>query len=144
MSFPVIIREKSTSDQILVLIPVEFPFQQISVKDLIVEKVKQEVIKKNDYYQKTTISEREQRLNQNIIAIQQDNTIKTSTGNVASSLSDALPDLNEEIEKALDSFLRNGFFVLIEGEQYTELKQQILWRQQLDIVFLKLVPLVGG
>jgi hypothetical protein len=45
---------------------------------------------------------------------------------------------------AIDSFLRNGFFVMIDGKQETELDRVIVLGADLDIGFIKLTPLVGG
>ena len=45
---------------------------------------------------------------------------------------------------AIDSFLRNGFFVMVDGKQATELDSEILLGADLDVGFIKLTPLVGG
>ena len=45
---------------------------------------------------------------------------------------------------AIDSFLRNGFFVMVNGRQETELDHEIALGADLDVGFIKLTPLVGG
>lgn len=45
---------------------------------------------------------------------------------------------------ACDSFLRNGFFVLVNGRQVTELDATIELAGAVDVGFIKLTPLVGG
>jgi len=45
---------------------------------------------------------------------------------------------------ALESFMRNGFFVMVNGKQETELDREIVLTQMLDVGFIKLTPLVGG
>jgi hypothetical protein len=45
---------------------------------------------------------------------------------------------------ACESFLRNGFFVLVNGKQVTELDDTIELAGSVDIGFIKLTPLVGG
>jgi hypothetical protein len=45
---------------------------------------------------------------------------------------------------ALDSFMRNGFFVMVNGKQETELDREIVLSASLDVGFIKLTPLVGG
>ena len=45
---------------------------------------------------------------------------------------------------AIDSFLRNGFFVMVNGRQETDLAHEIALGSDLDVAFIKLTPLVGG
>ena len=45
---------------------------------------------------------------------------------------------------AIQSFLRNGFFVLVNGKQVTELDDTIELVGSIDVGFIKLTPLVGG
>ncbi len=45
---------------------------------------------------------------------------------------------------AIDSFLRNGFFVMVNGRQETDLEHEIALASDLDVGFIKLTPLVGG
>jgi len=46
--------------------------------------------------------------------------------------------------KALQGFEKNGFFVIVDGEQIEDLDQFIALREASKVRFLKLVPLVGG
>ena len=45
---------------------------------------------------------------------------------------------------AIDSFLGNGLFVLVNGRQETELDHQVTLGADLDVGFVKLTPLRGG
>lgn len=45
---------------------------------------------------------------------------------------------------ALEAFGKNGFFVLVDGRQVEELEEVIPLREDSEVRFLKLVPLVGG
>jgi hypothetical protein len=45
---------------------------------------------------------------------------------------------------AIHSFLRNGFFVMVDGKQETDLQHPILLTPDLDVAFIRLTPLVGG
>jgi hypothetical protein len=45
---------------------------------------------------------------------------------------------------AIDSFLRNRFFVMVNGRQETDLEHEIALGSDLDVGFIKLTPLVGG
>jgi hypothetical protein len=53
-------------------------------------------------------------------------------------------DWERQADIALDSFLRNGFFVMVDGRQETELDHEIVLSATLDVGFIKLTPLVGG
>jgi hypothetical protein len=55
-----------------------------------------------------------------------------------------LPDWERQFAKALTAFRGNGFLVLIDDCQITDLDQTIHLTAQSQITFLKLVPLVGG
>jgi hypothetical protein len=53
-------------------------------------------------------------------------------------------DWEKQAGVACDSFLRNGFFVLVDGRQVTELDDTIELVGSVDVGFIKLTPLVGG
>ena len=53
-------------------------------------------------------------------------------------------DWEVQFERACSSFGRNGFLVLVDGRQVTELDERIDLRSDSEIQFVKLVPLVGG
>jgi len=50
----------------------------------------------------------------------------------------------QQADAAIASFLRNGFFVMVNGVQETELDAEIQLTDELDVGFIKLTPLVGG
>jgi len=49
-----------------------------------------------------------------------------------------------QIETALSAFVKNGFIVLIDDAQVENLTQKVALRDEMEISFLKLTPLVGG
>jgi len=53
-------------------------------------------------------------------------------------------DWREQSEKAVQAFDRNGFIVLVDEIQAESLDQIIEITPETNVVFLKLVPLVGG
>ena len=53
-------------------------------------------------------------------------------------------DGEQQVYVALDAFLKNGYFVIIDDEQVTDYDQEILVSSETKISFLKLTPLVGG
>ncbi|MBB5111967.1 hypothetical protein AB0K27_06680 [Micromonospora echinospora] len=61
---------------------------------------------------------------------------------VAESGADADPE--ERTRMTLDAFGRNGFVVLVDDRQVTELDEKVRLHAGARVTFLKLVPLVGG
>ncbi|MBV8437295.1 MAG: hypothetical protein JOY95_07260 [Silvibacterium sp.] len=53
-------------------------------------------------------------------------------------------DWNAQFEKACAGFQRNGFLLIVDGSQISELDEPIELRAQSEVQFVKLVPLVGG
>jgi hypothetical protein len=53
-------------------------------------------------------------------------------------------DPEKQFERAIESFQRNGFFVLVDGLQVDELEGEIGIGSETTVTFLKLVALVGG
>ena len=53
-------------------------------------------------------------------------------------------DWQEQYQKALEAFDRNGFFVLVGDEQAESLDQQFEVKVDTEVSFVKPVPLVGG
>ena len=53
-------------------------------------------------------------------------------------------DGEQQVYVALDAFLKNGYFVIVDDEQITDYDQEILVSKDTLISFLKLTPLVGG
>jgi hypothetical protein len=53
-------------------------------------------------------------------------------------------DWQAQYDKAITAFRGNGFLVLVEDRQLTELDEGIELRAGTEVTFLKLVPLVGG
>ena len=53
-------------------------------------------------------------------------------------------DWEQQFEKAIAAFEGNGFLILIDDEQVTELVEEIVITPETRVTFLKLIPLVGG
>ena len=53
-------------------------------------------------------------------------------------------DLDVQCRRAWSSFEKNGFLVLVDGKQVTELDVRFDLHEDSEIDFIKLVPLVGG
>ena len=53
-------------------------------------------------------------------------------------------DWEEQFQRALAAYERNGFFVLVGDKQAESLDQEFEVRADAEVSFVKLVPLVGG
>jgi hypothetical protein len=53
-------------------------------------------------------------------------------------------DANEQCEKAIEAFDRNGFLLLVNDRQIESLDEPLILGDHTDVTFIKLVPLVGG
>src|SRR5215472_14990503 len=53
-------------------------------------------------------------------------------------------DWEEQYQKALEAFERNGFFVLVGDRQAESLDEEFEVKVDTEVSFVKLVPLVGG
>jgi hypothetical protein len=53
-------------------------------------------------------------------------------------------DWEKQVAKAITAFQGNGFLVLVDDRQITDLDQTLRLTAQTKIAFLKLVPLAGG
>jgi hypothetical protein len=53
-------------------------------------------------------------------------------------------DWQEQYQRALEAFERNGFFVLVGDRQSESLDEDFMVKVDTEVSFVKLVPLVGG
>ena len=53
-------------------------------------------------------------------------------------------DWEKQYASAIAAFHGNGFLVLVDDRQITELDEAVDLRPQTQVTFLKLVPLIGG
>jgi hypothetical protein len=74
--------------------------------------------------------------------VQPDGSTRTATGFRMGSLRPI--DWQRQADIAERAFGRNGFFVLVDGRQVTELEEQLALTGSTDVAFIKLTQLVGG
>lgn len=53
-------------------------------------------------------------------------------------------DWEQQFEKAIEAFERNGFILLINNQQVDDLDAFVSFQPDTTVTFLKLIPLVGG
>jgi hypothetical protein len=123
--------DRTTSDQSNQTLTLSFLSERITVETLIRNRICQEVADYNarlsgEYYGLVMPSEAEQTLNG------------------CRLLPDRKIDWQKQYERAIAAFLSNGFIILIDDQQVSELDTEITIRPDTSVTFLKLVPLVGG
>ena len=112
-------------------IKIEFDQVEIKVKDLIEQRVSQEVAK----YNNRVI----EKFNGLIQPTEKENLL-----NAISKKEFRMIDGEQQVYIALDAFQKNGFFVLVDDKQVESLEERIQLRPMMKVSFIKLVPLVGG
>jgi hypothetical protein len=108
-----------------------FPKKKITVHQLIIERVRQEVKKfdpdsKIVYHGLVMPTDSEQVLNG--VKVKRHNPI----------------DVEIQCQVALNGFKNNGFILLVDDRQVQDLNETIEITSDTSVVFLKLTPLVGG
>lgn len=125
------IKDETFSGKILHELDIEFDQEQVTVLDIITERVTTEVNAYNNklpaYYQGL---------------IEPTDAEKTLNGFKLKK--QQLIDPEKQVYVALDAFQHNGFFVLIDHKQAEQLDEIVLLKSNTSISFVKLTPLVGG
>ena len=136
MAVTVTICDETTTGHVYHERPLEFPNERITVRELIRERVYQEV---QDFNQK-----QHELVFRGLVQ-------PTDTERVLNGKSQEYRlkrhrslEWKPQFEKALDAFTHNGFFILINNQQAETLDQEFEVGHRTQISFVKLTPLVGG
>jgi len=132
MSSPtLIVRDESLSGSVQQELSLSFLTERITVRELIRERVYQEVREYNaapprDYQGLVQPTEIEKSLN--------------------NRTTPAKPSMNWEAQytKALEAFTDNKFFILVDNKQVDGLDEMVVISPTTIVSFIKLIPLVGG
>lgn len=125
------IKDETFTGNILHELDLEFDTEQVTVKDIITERVSREV----------------EQYNKKLPAffnglVEPSNAEKTLNGY---KLKDRkMIDAEKQVYVALDAFQKNAYFLLIDNIQSESLEQEVLLKHDTRISFIKLTPLVGG
>lgn len=125
------IRDETTAGDVSEPITLEFPTEQITVREIIKERVYQEV---QDY----------NRRNDGVFK-----GLVQPTGAEVALNGAKIPkarnvDWKEQVDRACDAFDKRRVLVLAGGKQTTSLDEVVTITRGVEVTFLKLVPLVGG
>lgn len=127
----ILIRDESMGGKTLHEFSLSFPKAEVTVSDIIRERVRYEVEAYNrkaqdKFFGLVRPSDAEETLN--------GYTLKKPRK----------IDADKQIKTALNAFSGNGFIMLIDDQQVESLDQKITLTPDMHISFLKLTPLVGG
>jgi hypothetical protein len=131
MSVTLTIYDETLSGEKTPRLTLDFAVQRITVRDLIRDRVYQEV---RDYNQSQP--EYFKGLVQPTDSEQVLNGYKMPKQRSI--------DWEKQYEKALQAFQNNGFIILVNDHQAEDLDEEIELIEDLSISFLRLIPLVGG
>ncbi|MEK6642984.1 MAG: hypothetical protein AABZ08_03680 [Planctomycetota bacterium] len=133
MAITLTIRDATSSGQTLNELSLDFLTERVTVRELIRSRVYQEV---KDF----NVNRAQDRLFRGLV----------KPTDCERELNDTRPkarrdiDWNKQYEVAIDAFRRNGFLILIDDHQSTDLDEEVDLTSKTRVSFLKLVPLVGG
>lgn len=125
------IKDENFSGSIIQEINLYFQQENVTVRDIITQRVIQEV---ENYNQK--LPEYFNGLVEPSDAEKTINGFKLTTRKMI--------DAEKQVYVALDAFTKNGYFLLIDTIQSESLEQEVFLKSTTSISFIKLTPLVGG
>ena len=134
MSATLTIRDETATGDPVHEFPLEFQNERITVRDLIRERVYQEVSEYNFR------SRREGGVFRGLV--QPTDAERTLNGFKVRNGRDI--DWEIQFHHAIDAFGRNGFFILVDDRQAETLDETIDIKPGTHVSFVKLTPLVGG
>ena len=125
------IKDENFSGSIIHEINLDFQQENVTVRDIITQRVIHEV----------------ENYNQKLPAyfnglVEPSDAEKTINGFKLTTRK--MIDAEKQVYVALDAFTKNGYFLLIDTIQSESLEQEVFLKRTTSISFIKLTPLVGG
>jgi len=136
MPVTVTIRDETASGSVYHEMPVEFPLERITVRDLIRERVYQEV---QDFNR-----QQDQEVFRGLVQPTDTERILNGHRPEYRLKKHRLIEWKPQFQKALEAFEGNGFLVLIDEKQAESLDQEFVIGHGTRVSFVKLTQLVGG
>lgn len=136
MSITLMVRDESATGESYQELPIEFASDRITVRDLIRERVRQEV---------SSFNQKQGDLHFRGL-VQPTDTERVLNGRRTEYRLKAPRsiDWEEQFSRAIEAFGRSGFFLLVGEKQVESLDQELLIEPDTRVSFVKLIPLVGG
>jgi hypothetical protein len=130
------IRDETTSGVVYGERPLEFSTERITVRDLIRERVYQEV---QDFNR-----DQGERVFRGLVQPSGAERVLNGKQTEFRLKEHRQIEWKPQFEKAIDAFDRNGFFILIDDRQAESLDQEFVIGHGTVVSFVRLTPLVGG
>lgn len=130
------IRDETPSGDVYHELPLEFPSERVTVRDLIRERVYQEV---QDFNRK-----QDERVFRGLVQPSDAERVLNGSRPEYRLAKHRPIEWKPQFEKALDAFGRNGFLVLIDDKQAEGLDQEFVIGHGTQVSFVRLTLLVGG
>lgn len=129
MGVRVEIKDSSLSGNVLSLLELQLPSAQTTAREIIEMRVRKEVAAWN--------SAQESGAFRGLVQ-------PTEAEALLNGARKRLVDADAQCRKALEAFLSNGFFLLVDDRQVTDPDEELVVSPITCIQFVRLVPLVGG
>ncbi len=136
MSVTLTIRDETTAGDVYHERPLEFPSERVTVRELIRERVYQEV---QDFNRQG-----DERTFRGLVQPADAERILNGKPTEYRLKSHRAIEWKPQFEKALEAFDRNGYFILIDDKQADSLEQEFVIGHGTQVSFVKLTLLVGG
>lgn len=136
MSITLTVRDETVAGDLCHELPLEFPSERITVRDLIRERVYQEV---QDFNRK-----RDEQVFRGLVQPTDTERVLNGKRTEYRLVKHREIEWKPQFEKALEAFQRNGFLVLIDDKQAEDLDQEFVIGRGTRVSFVKLTLLVGG
>jgi hypothetical protein len=130
------IRDETTAGDVYDERPLEFPTERITVRDLIRERVYQEVQDFN--------LEQGERVFRGLVQPTDAERVLNGRRTEYRLKEHRQIEWKPQFEKAVEAFEQNGFFILIDDKQAERLDQEFVIGRESVVSFVRLTPLVGG
>lgn len=136
MPVTVTIRDESAAGEVFHELPLEFPTERITVRDLIRERVYQEV---QDFNRK-----QDEQVFRGLVQPTDTERVLNGPRQEYRLKKHRQIEWKPQFEKAQDAFTRTGFLILINDVQAESLEQEFEITHDTQLSFVKLTLLVGG
>ena len=130
------VRDETAAGKVYHELPLEFPSERITVRELIRERVYQEV---QDFNRK-----KEEHVFRGLVQPTDTERVLNGSRPEYRLTKHRQIEWKPQFEKAIDAFDRNQFLVLIDDKQADSLDQEVVIGSGTQVSFVKLTLLVGG
>ncbi|WP_347905640.1 hypothetical protein [Pseudomonas purpurea] len=127
------VRDESVSGEIFDSFALQFPTETITVRQLIRERV----------YQEVQGQEQASPSGRHYLVVPEAQEVLLNGERKAPEAAHPI-DWRKQVEIAFEAFERNGFFILLDDRQAQSLDEPLTIRHDSVVNFIKLTPLVGG